>query len=288
MTASEINGSKFVVMLARQRSGTNALQSVLDTHPDIDCAREVFHAEPDAYEHLDSEQNWFKFLELRGTAGILEILTSPSGPQRVFSDFLRHLHSQRPKRYLLLDIKYNSTHHLDGPWRDLRAEPKLFGFIRKHDLPVLQLRRRNYLRAYVSLITAERTGEWLAGRDGPERGAETFTIPPAQLLRVLRRSSEEDELVAQSFPSEKRLTLEYEELFPELGGLASVAELRRLARWLGIPERFQQSPPAYRKQSVRPLPELIENWDEVAAALRGTEFEYCLRDEAPYRAAARA
>ena len=33
---------EFTVLLARQRSGTNALRSVLSTHPDICCFDEVF------------------------------------------------------------------------------------------------------------------------------------------------------------------------------------------------------------------------------------------------------
>ena len=33
---------RFVVLLARQRTGTNALQSVLERHPAIACTREVF------------------------------------------------------------------------------------------------------------------------------------------------------------------------------------------------------------------------------------------------------
>ena len=35
-----------VILLARQRSGTNALRDVLDSHQEVFCLPEVFQAEP--------------------------------------------------------------------------------------------------------------------------------------------------------------------------------------------------------------------------------------------------
>jgi hypothetical protein len=34
--------SNFIILLARQRSGTNALRSILESHPAISCLPEVF------------------------------------------------------------------------------------------------------------------------------------------------------------------------------------------------------------------------------------------------------
>ena len=275
-----------VVLLARQRSGTNALQSVLDAHPALDCTREVFHADPDGHEHLDPAKNWFRFLERRGGAGIMEVLTAPGAAEGVFEEFLLHLRSLSTKRYVVVDVKYNSTHGIDGPWRDPTAEPAMLRFIRERGLPVLQLRRRNHLRSHVSLLTARQTREWLAApASAADDGAAVLRLDAGRLVSILRRYRDDDELIERRVPERQRLTLEYEELFPQLDGPVAADQLGRLAAWLGIPDTFPELKPAYRKQSVRPLSALIGNYDEVVAALRGTAFEYCLEDEASYRAA---
>ena len=79
-----------------------------------------------------------------------------------------------------------------------------------------------------------------------------------------------------------------EDLFQEIGAAMSDQTLQRIAQWLGIEPTFVQTKPRYRKQSVLPLEATIENYDEVAQALSGTDFEYCLEDEAIYRAGGRA
>ena len=55
---------EFTVLLARQRSGTNALRSVLDTHPDICCFDEVFKIEwRFSDDPMKRASNYFTFLE---------------------------------------------------------------------------------------------------------------------------------------------------------------------------------------------------------------------------------
>jgi hypothetical protein len=81
------------------------------------------------------------------------------------------------------------------------------------------------------------------------------------------------------------MAIEYEQLFPRMGAPPSDAVLAQVADWLGIAADFPKTQPRYRKQSVLPLPDAITNYGEVAEALRGTDFEYVLEDEAPYRLA---
>lgn len=270
-----------VVMLARQRSGTNALQSVLEGHAEIDCAREVFHTDPDGYEHLDPAANWFRYVERRGAA--VDVLSMQDAGRRLFADFLDEIRARTPKRYLVVDVKLNSARNLDAPWQSLTGPPRLFELVRARRLPVLVLRRRNHLRTWVSLLTAERTRDWVVGGAAPG-AAVTLRLDVARLLRTLEQWRDEDELLERAFPpGAGRLTLEYEELFPRLDGPAVPEQLARIAAWLGVPDRFPAYAPAYGKLAVLPLAEVIENHDEVVAALRDTEFAYCLDDEPAYR-----
>ena len=274
---------RFVVLLARQRTGTNALQSVLERHPAIDCTREVFHAEPHEHAHLDPERNWFCFLERRGAQDIVRTLTDRDGKPRVFGEFLEHLQGLTPKERIVLDVKLNSTHHLDGPWREPLSDPAMFGILSRNRVPVVHLRRRNHLRAFLSLQAANRTGEWMRSGDaGAEPGPLTLDV--GQLRLALERWEAQDAHVTERFPpGERCLQLEYEELFPRLGGGADREQLSRIAEFLGVEDAFDEAEPEYRKQSGRPLRDAIANYDEVAAALDDTEFASCLEDEHAYR-----
>lgn len=278
-----LDPERFVVLLARQRTGTNALQSVLDRHPALACTREVFHPEPDEHEHLAADRNWFRFLQRRGVDGIVAAMTERDGKEHAFTEFLLELQAGTQKPRVLLDVKLNSTHHLDGPWREPLDDPAMFRFIRRHELRVLHLRRRNHLRTWLSLLTANRTGEWMrAGGSAAE--PPPLALDPQELLRTLRRWQAQDEHVAERFPpGERCLRLEYEELFPRLGGGAAHAQLARIADWLGIDETFAQAEPEYRKQSARALTAVIENYGEVEAVLRDSEFAAFLDDEPAYR-----
>lgn len=268
-------------MLARQRSGTNALRELLGRHPDIFCMPEVFHAEPSPYAHLEVETNFFRFLDGHRD-GTIWRSTSFDVQERIFLDFLDHLRSLADKRYVLIDVKFNSTHHLDGPWRAVSAPPTLFRFMADHRTRTLTITRRNYLRWYVSWQKADATQAWTTlGDSRDDVGVE---ISVRDLLWNLAACRREDEMVEDALGSDHLArTWDYTELFPDRGGSVSPEVLGSIAEWLEVESAFPQTEPEYRKQSVRGLRETIANYDEVAAALTGTEFEYCLEDEPMYR-----
>ena len=276
--------SSFIVMLARQRSGTNAVQAVLESHPAIFCTREVFHDTPSAQEHLDPETSYFRFLDTYPKETLIRARTSNAVQERLFVDYLQFLRARSAKRYIVLDIKYNSTHHFDGPWRAIRARPHLFPLIRRHRLRVLHLTRRNYLRYQLSRMSAQASGQWVVRTDAaPSIDRPRISLAIDQLLNHFRAYRLEDELVAHSFHGyHSYATFDYAELFPRLGEGVSNQFLAAVAKWLGIEDSFSQKAPQYRKLSRLALSEAIDNFDDVAAVLRGTPFEYCLEDEAMY------
>jgi len=279
--------SDVVVLLARQRSGTNALRDVLDSHQEVFCLPEVFQAEPSPKARFEVEANYFNFLDARKDS-LKRALTSEDAQGEFFLEYLQFLGTFSEKRYMVVDIKYNSAHNVDGPWRDIGGAPSLFRFIKSNEMRVLNLTRLNYLRYYLSWIKTERTRKYhlhAANSDAPMKVEdEGIAIDLDDLLFRLELCSSEDRLVRQVLGGHSGyLAIEYEELFPRIGEPPSEEVLGRVAGWLGIDAEFPKSQPRYRKQSVLPLSEAITNYDEVAEALRGTEFEYVLDDEAPYR-----
>jgi len=282
--------SDVVVLLARQRSGTNALRDVLDSHQDVFCLPEVFQAEPSPRARFEVEANYFNFLDARKDE-VKQLLTSEDAQGQFFLDYLQFLGTFSEKRYLVVDIKYNSAHNVDGPWRDIGGSPSLFRFIRENEIRVLNLTRSNYLRYYLSWVKTERTRKYhlhATGGDAPAKVEdESVAIDLDDLLFRLELCESEDRLVRRLLGGHPGyMAIEYEELFPEIGAPPSEDVLGRVAGWLGIEAQFPKRQPRYRKQSVLPLSAAIDNYAEVARALRGTRFEHVLTDEAPYRVAA--
>ena len=271
--------SDTIVMLARQRSGTNALRDVLRGHREIFCLPEVFHNAPT--DPLAVEANFFRFLD-RHPDGTTWRATSWDAQERIFLDFLDHLRSFSEKRYILIDVKFSSTHHFDGPWRALSERPTFFRLIEKHRLRTLTLTRRNYLRAYISWEKAARSKtfhRW--DRPGDD---EQIAVDISDLLSLLPSFKLEDALVAAALPTtELHRCWEYGEIFPQLGGAVPHRVLGAITEWLEIEPEFPRTESNFRKQAVLTLRETIANYDEVAAALEATEFAYCLEDELMYR-----
>jgi hypothetical protein len=282
--------SNVTVLLARQRSGTNALRDVLDSHPQLFCLPEVFQAQPSPKARYEVEANYFNFLDER-RGEIKGILTSEEAHEALFLKWLEHLGSFSEKPQMVVDIKYNSAHNVDAPWRDLAAEPTLFAYIRRHGIRVLNLRRRNYLRYYLSWLKTEQTRKYHLHASGPDGAVkvedEGVELDLDEMFFRLELCRNEDQLIHRMLGGYANyMAIEYEELFPRIGEPPADAVLESVAEWMGIGPDFTKTQPRYRKQSVLPLEQAITNYGAVAEALRGTEFEYVLEDEPTYRAAA--
>src|SRR4051794_4639493 len=104
MAASPQLPDGFVILLARQRSGTNPLRSVLESPPDLFCAPEVFHPEPSPDADYEVETNYFEFLERHTKGDIKPVLTSMERQEELFLDWLRYLRCFSEKRFIVLDV----------------------------------------------------------------------------------------------------------------------------------------------------------------------------------------
>jgi hypothetical protein len=282
--------SEVTVLLARQRSGTNALRDVLDSHADVFCLPEVFQAQPSPKARHEVEANYFNFLDERRDE-VKAVLTSEEAQEGLFLEYLRFLGTFSEKPRMVVDIKYNSAHNVDAPWRDLAAEPTLFAYLRRNGIRVLNLRRRNYLRYYLSWLKTEQTRKYHLHASGPEGEVkvedEGIVIDVEEMFFRLELCQAEDRLIHRMLGGYTNyMAIEYEELFPRIGAPPADAVLERVAGWMGLEPEFTKTQPRYRKQSVLPLEQAITNYGAVAEALRGTGFEHLLEDEPAYRAAA--
>jgi hypothetical protein len=272
---------EFTVLLARQRSGTNALLSVLGTHPDIFCFDEVFRRD-DLIRPDDAQirGNYFNFVAVYAAGDPAKVF--PDRHEHVLAEYVAHLYAIAQRRHVVVDVKYNSTHHLSGVWRPLIGEPGLFGFLKARGAAVLHLTRRNYLRCLLSHLKAWESRRYYVF-EGPAPADVRVSVPAAWALDEMTRWEAEDTLVAHAFheyPLYKQI--EYADLFPDASGAMAMPALEDLRQWFGVSDAFINRA-SLSKQSSLPLNETVENMDELVKALRGTPFEYCLEDEPAYR-----
>jgi hypothetical protein len=275
--------SDVTLLVARQRSGTHVLKSVLSTHPALFCFGELFglpSSQP-AHDRPLRETNYFTFLRRYAKGDILRIL--PDRHEALFLDFLDYLRTVATKPQIVIDVKYNSTQFLAEPWAQELGVPFFFDLAQRHRLNVLNLTRTNYLRYWISNAKAARSGVFDRHTYGEVPPDSRLHLKPETLVEIFTRCRREDDLVAAQLKRiPHTLRADYTEVFPGGADLVDPELLARLAVWFGTSNDFVART-TYQKLSQLPLEETIANYDDVAAVLRGTEFEYCLEDEPSYR-----
>jgi LPS sulfotransferase NodH len=237
---------KFAV-LTLPRTGSNYLCSLLNAHPEILCHHEVFNA-----------SGIFCSLDLRSRSayyfGTLEERDrDPLG-------FLARLWDRSFGRPVV-GVKFCRGQNR-AAFEALLRDPE----VRK-----IVMRRRNRVKTYVSEMVAQLTGEW-ESYPGVRPAGERLKIPvpAAGLCRYVEHNQVYyDDIFARLAASgQEHVTVDYEDLFatgPEV--------LERVLRFLAVAPEGAALTGATRKQNPTDLRQLIANFDQLAAALEGTELE---------------
>ncbi|MCA8867321.1 MAG: hypothetical protein KDA67_01570 [Rhodobacteraceae bacterium] len=258
---------KYAILLARQRSGTGALGSVLDKHPQLKYLGEVFH--PD---NLGQKNNYFTHFLDKVKSDPKAAL--PDNAYKVFQSFLEDISALHPGKMLIVDIKYRSLHHLDGGWRGVVERPRSITESISHDLPIIHLTRRNALQSFVSGRLAEANKVWHAHSNEQIR-VNSAVLNIRQLSNYIVTSEREADLIDRWTKRYKHLeSFDYDEMFDIEGHLDSqIAE--RLAALFGVTS-FTDREPTYVKQAPTDMAEAIENYELVKRALLGTDAIWML------------
>jgi LPS sulfotransferase NodH len=141
-------------------------------------------------------------------------------------------------------------------WRELDAVAALH---------VVHLRRRNVLRTVVSRQIAARRDEWLQTRPQAPVPAELkqVSLTPEEVRAAIDRIQDLEREAVERFSATPMLEVAYEELVA-----SPAAEFRRITEFLEVPA----AEPTGRtlRQNPEPLSALLANYDDLAAAFRGT------------------
>lgn len=254
------------VLLARQRSGTGALGTVLDQHPDIKYMGEVFH-----HDAIQRPPNYFWFIRRR-LGKDPDIILPNEGPRR-FDAYAEFLQNRCSRKHAVIDIKYASTHHFNAHWVGVGEAPTLFKILAAREIPIIHLRRTNYLKAFVSGRLAELNEVWHARKD-TVLAVRSLRIDVRACLWYIDKQTKQDALIQDVLRKYPRcMTLTYEDIFED--GMLKEAVAEQLAEFFDVAPFARRTPVTVKQTSDR-LREVIKNFDEVAEALAKTPHAWML------------
>ena len=249
------------VILGGQRSGSTVLASMLNTHPEIACLREVFHVQE---KGLGS---FFEFCKTRPDP-IRFIRLDPRSS--AFDGFLKHLSTETKRPHVGFCVKYGQLHQLNGDHLALGARPELFNFMTKRGGKIVNLLRRNLFRQALSHERARASGLWHidAGEPRPATkpiilNATTVVQQRWRLLDAIKTCQEWLREVPNTF------TFYYEDMFS--GEQLSSEFAARVAVMLEVKPDFSLQP-AISRVSESNWRADIENWHEIEQAAVAAGF----------------
>jgi hypothetical protein len=255
-------------LFAQQRSGTGALGSVLDKHPELKYLGEVLH--PDDQSNPD---NFFRYL--KETAGQAVQFAEPATRFSVVEGYFANVINRYPGVLPIIDVKYRSVHNWNGGWQGLIEAPWIFRHIAKKQWPVVHLKRANSLETFVSGRLAEENKLWHASAADQIR-VHSIVVDIRQLSRFITDTAEEVRLMDQWLvPCRRLYVLDYASAFDTNAMLTKISAAH-LRTTLQLHKEFSDLKPSFVKQASSKVTECIDNIALVERALRGSEFEWMI------------
>lgn len=255
------------ILLATQRTGSSWVQEMLNSHPDVRVHTELFLAEGTG--HPMWEPSHIEFVE-----SYLE--QNAAGAGRLARSYwrlkyLRRIFDQSDVRAVGFKFMYDQARH----------NVEVLPYAALTRIRVVHLLRRNLLDTVISAKLAQATRLYhLAADDRPavpwwpsERKEAAVRIQPPELLGELNRLQAERRRVQAwlRFSRTPTCEVEYERLAGDKDAFGPVLE------FLGLPAGDTgRLASALQKLRTKSQGDVVENYDEVRAALSGTAYEQFL------------
>jgi hypothetical protein len=173
-------------------------------------------------------------------------------------------------------VKYRSLRALSG-YGDFDDDSDEFtSFVTSRQIPVLHLIRKNDLHGLISRKWAAEVRGWTAakGSASGEVARKKIRLNSSDVLTDLQnaqRLTQDYQTRFAGYPGYEELF--YEDLAREQKNFGCGVSLRTLSHFLGRrPGTTADGPLPWVSSLPEDLSTLVENWDEVRRALRGTEF----------------
>jgi LPS sulfotransferase NodH len=261
-----------LAVIARQRSGTNFLRSLIAASTNLANLGEVFDVKAARYAinffNYRQERQYQEVAPLEREACVAELVG--------YFSFLRQAHPHH-----VIDIKYDQT-LLAKPTYQSPAQPyPVFEALRQSGYGAVHLMRQNVCASIISHRVAGVSGIWHVPRDGgePVFGVKV-QVEPRQFLAEIGRRERELALFDSFCAGLPRLMRVRYEALDAADDAERAAMLQEMCR-IGGGEFAYVGAPAFRKSLGHWL-DYVENRDEVVAALAASPaYAHHLADMPP-------
>jgi LPS sulfotransferase NodH len=245
MTQQSNPGRTRAVILTTQRTGSTFLVECLDSHPQVECASEILIGAADRpapeyrgrFKQVAKVVRMFKSGAWRPGHRMEQFYADGSAPVRVFKVMYNQLANPFASRYLQ----------------------------QNEDIRILHLRRHNLLKVHVSKLLMPKRARVQAFEP---TSAVQIHVDPAEAIASMQAARALYSRYDQLFARHPRLPLAYEELID--GNQLQAGTAARVCDFLGIEQHAMSS--RLVKLNPESLREMVTNYDELADAVRRSEF----------------
>jgi hypothetical protein len=247
-----------VVMFHNGRCGSSVLAGMLGKHPRVQWDGEVFNAPNALRTTLQGWQRWPRSQYY------------PAHPFR----FLHGLAQAGRKEWYGFDVQFYQLPEIDRTLDVFVDRISRMGFTH-----FILLDRANYLRVLTSNLVAAKGSKYrLPAGEKPERLTIRINVghvypEGGTILEVFRKLDGTFRSLRPLLAGKPMLELNYENHILESPQVA----YRMACEFIGVEPR--NPPVELARTTPWPLSQVIENWDEVVAALRGTPWEWMAADD---------
>lgn len=255
-----------VFLISLQRTGTNLLRSLIDSHPQIAAA----YGEPFELSY-DSPWDYYSFAYDQVCKNKELFLPSKANAETLLNGFLEYMGTLSDSDSFIVDIKYNSLHLLNPAWWCVENVPFMLKCILARGLKVIHLTRDNLLEVYCSKTIADTTGVYTVYEDAqrPHEGTR-IEIDCEKALQWVRDRDREVAYFNRIFCefSDQVFSMKYTQILRDDRFDPQLSE--RLADFFGTRNAFSDKPRTVKQN--RNLQSMVSNFDELSDVFRDSEF----------------
>ena len=236
------------VLAGMQRAGTSLVNSTLDTHSRIRCYGEVFLYAQGRGSNMPG--SYRRFVEARGWTGWLQhYLNRPALIRRCMDEtYATEGFDAVGFKLMLSQAQHN---------------PAITDYLVEHGVNVVFVVRRNMLKTHLSRVSAKQRNLYIVKE---QVKVSKVRIETRNLLRYLQEIAGEQQAWQRILGGLPHIEVFYEDVVRD-----KPAELARIEDFLGVEHEEPVTPVA--KINPDDMRKYVENYDEMAGVLRGTEYE---------------
>ncbi len=238
-----------------RRTGTTAIRTALDEHPQIRCVGEAFNF-GDRFKTirgLNCEDGYRQYINSIAAGRVRDLVMRTNTVNR----YLDHLYNL--PGYDAIGFKIMHFQH--------RRFPMVLQYLRRHNVRCVHIIRKNVLKTLISCAVKRETG-----RSHTTSGLQkvTVTLDEGRLIKDLERYDRDNNAWISLTDGLPYLLVYYEDFVENKSH-----ELTRICEFLQV-DPVPELEPRYVKGSPNDIREIILNYDAVASILKGSRFGWCL------------